>query len=77
MEYTDNNGNKFDYEKLLPCPFCGVVPIITFIGNNYTKSRRVTIKCKGCRAERTDAAIFQDHVWVAMVAIDHWNKRVQ
>ena len=72
--YLSNSG-EFEAEELKPCPFCGGEADLSFIGNDYTKSRKVTIKCKGCRAKRTDAALRYSHEWVARVAIDYWNKR--
>lgn len=61
--------------ELLPCPFCGGEPALTFIGNNRTKSRKVNIKCKGCRIQRTDAALIHDMDWLEKVAITAWNTR--
>jgi Lar family restriction alleviation protein len=74
-KYIDNGGNVFMDNVLLPCPFCGGKPEILFIGNNHTRSRKVTIKCKTCRIKRTDAGLRFDHEWVARNAIKTWNKR--
>ncbi len=74
--YIDNNGNEFKHNPLLPCPFCGCSPELLFIGNNYTKSRKVIVKCKMCRVQRTDATLRHDQEWAAKVAINNWNQRI-
>lgn len=74
-EYQPHNGNSFMADELLPCPFCGGEPELKFFGNDYTKSRKATIKCKKCRAEITNAALKHDSKWCAMVSIEDWNKR--
>ena len=74
-EYLPNTGNSFMADELLPCPFCGGEPELKFVGNDYTKSRKATIKCKKCRAEITNAALKHDSKWCAMVSIEDWNKR--
>jgi len=77
-EYFPNSGDGFMADELLPCPFCGSDAKLLFIGNDYTKSRKVTVKCTkvDCRVQRTDAALAHNHEWVARVAIDGWNSRV-
>ena len=75
MTYSDNNGNEFIADDLLLCPFCGNKPDLIFIGNNHTKSRKVTVKCNKCRIQRTDAALRNEHEQVARWAIEHWNDR--
>jgi hypothetical protein len=77
IEYFPNTGETFFADELEPCPFCGSVPELNFIGNDYTKSRKVVVKCKKCRIQRTDAAIRFDHKWVALNAIKSWNTRVK
>ena len=62
---------------LLDCPFCGAHPEVKHIGNAYTKSRKITIRCPSCRVERTDATIRFDFVWLERVAEEHWNQRGQ
>ena len=74
-EYMDNSGNEFIADVMLPCPFCGSEPDITFKGNNHTKKRSVTIKCPKCRIQRTDAALRNNHEWCAKVCIEQWNAR--
>jgi Lar family restriction alleviation protein len=62
-------------EELKPCPFCGDAPEMQHIGNAHTKSRKIVIKCNGCRIQRTDAAIRHDFNWLEKLAIEQWNKR--
>lgn len=62
-------------KELLPCPFCGTNPIVETIGNDYTKSRKITIKCPSCRIQRTDAALRHGFEWLEEVAADQWNSR--
>lgn len=62
--------------ELLPCPFCGSQPEIKRIGNDFTPKRKITIKCKKCRIERTDSAIRNGMDWLENVAIKQWNERV-
>lgn len=74
--YIDNGGNKIKADILLECPFCGSDPLILFIGNDYTKTRKVTIKCRKCNVSRTDAAFQCNHAWVLRASIKQWNKRI-
>lgn len=66
--------------KLLPCPFCGSAPTWYLIGNEYTKSQKIVVKCPKCRIERTDA-ILNNHghtiEWLEEVAIKNWNQRIK
>jgi len=62
-------------ERLLPCPFCGGEPEMLHKGNKFSAKRSVTIKCKQCRVQRTDAAMRFGMAWLEGVATDHWNKR--
>ena len=75
VNYTDNNGRIFQANELLPCPFCGGDPVMLFIGNSHTKSRKVEIKCKNCHVKRIDATIMHTHDWIAYCAINNWNQR--
>lgn len=61
--------------KLLPCAFCGGEPELLHIGNDYKPKKRITIKCKKCRVERTDAALHHDFNWLEDVAQKGWNDR--
>lgn len=76
IKYLTNDGVEFCGDEMLPCPFCGGQPIITFIGNNHTKKRKVEIKCKSCRVQRTNAAIYNDLQSLAELSINQWNKRI-
>ena len=78
-EYKDNDGYKFTYYRLKECPFCGSLPEINFIGNNFTKSRKVEITCsdKKCSCRITTAGIHSNHEQVAKWSIDKWNKRFE
>lgn len=64
--------------KLKPCPFCGseaAEPI--FIGNDNTRRRKVTIRCKapGCTQGVTVAALRFNHDWCHQEAVEKWNNR--
>lgn|SRR5574343_1876697 len=61
--------------ELKSCPFCGGEPELQHIGNLHTKSRKIKIKCKKCRCQRTDAAIYHDFNWLEDVAAKEWNRR--
>lgn len=75
--YSDNNGNNHELDKLLPCPFCGGEPLLEFIGNDFTKNRKVEIKCQSCHIESVNATIRNNSKWVAEISINKWNKRVK
>lgn len=64
-----------ELERLLPCPFCGGEPEMLRKGNNHRPKRSITIRCKGCRVERTDAAIRHGMDWLEHIATEHWNQR--
>jgi len=61
--------------ELSNCPFCGSEPIIKHIGNDYTKTRSIEIKCPKCRIKRIDAALRYDFSWLEKVAAGNWNQR--
>ena len=70
---------SWDNEKeffLLGCPFCGAEPKVNHIGNNYTKKRKIEIKCQKCRVKRTDAALKYGFDFLEKVAVEAWNERV-
>ena len=46
------------------------------VGNDFTKNRKVVIKCPKCRIARTDAALTHGFDWLDNVAIAAWNQRI-
>ena len=74
--YYPHSGNDFIADVMLSCPFCGGEPELTFIGNDYSKSRKVEIKCKGCRVTLVNAGIRSGSEQLAKWSIEAWNKRV-
>ena len=74
--YKPHSGNDFMADSLLPCPFCGSDAELTFIGNDYAKSRKVEIKCSGCRITLVNAGIRTGSRELAVYSIESWNKRV-
>jgi len=73
MKYKSYNG--IDEIKLLSCPFCGHFPIIKYIGNDYTKNRKIEIKCPNCRIKRVDASKLHNFYFLEKVMAKLWNKR--
>lgn len=61
--------------SLMPCPFCGGEATLRPQGNAYTKSRKITVKCKDCRVELTHAAIHYGFDWLAEKIERDWNRR--
>ena len=64
--------------RLLPCPFCGSTPTWHLIGNEFTKSQKIVVKCPKCRIQRTDAILNGRRYtteWLEEVAIYNWNRR--
>ena len=74
--YTPHSGNDFLADAMLPCPFCGGEPKLTFIGNDYSKVRKVEIKCKQCRVSIMNAGIKSSSEQLAKYGIASWNSRV-
>ena len=74
MKFVSWSGEK-DIE-LLDCPFCGNQPVVSHIGNDNTKVRKIEIKCPCCHAKRTDAAMKHDFDWLEKVAVRNWNERI-
>lgn len=62
-------------KKLMPCPFCGTIPAVREIGNEWTKKRSIVIKCPKCRCQRTDATMRFAFDWLRDVAAKNWNQR--
>jgi hypothetical protein len=61
--------------SLMPCPFCGGEATLRPQGNAYTKSRKITVKCKDCRVKLTHAAIHYGFDWLAEKIERDWNRR--
>lgn len=62
-------------ERLLPCPFCGGNVKTTYIGNEWTKVRKICVKCKRCGCEQTTGTPHYGFDWLESVAEANWNKR--
>lgn len=60
---------------LLACPCCGADPVMHQKGSDWTRTRKVTIKCPECRLQRTDAALRHDMAWLIDVSTKAWNTR--
>ena len=73
-KYFSNDGH-FYAPVAKNCPFCGTHPDVLVIGNNHTKSRKVTIKCKKCRVQLTNAGLKFDSETLAKSSIKAWNYR--
>ena len=68
--------SKLDLDdRLPPCPNCRGELKSHYIGNMWTKSRKIKVKCSTlkCRIERTDAAIAQDFVFLENSQINAWS----
>ena len=73
-------GYGFEQEfisQLLNCPFCGGRPKVEKIGNYVTVLRKVKIKCKKCRIEKTLSTVNTKNPWSFLFSNikDHWNRR--
>jgi hypothetical protein len=75
-EYKTHSGNVFLADVIISCPFCGGEPQLTFIGNDYSKKRKVEIKCMGCRVTLINDGIRSSSEQLAKWSIEAWNKRV-
>lgn len=62
-------------QELKPCPFCGGEPKFTEVGSDLSKSRKLTIQCKGCRFKLTNAAMRHGFDWLYEITITAWNTR--
>jgi len=62
-------------EELKPCPLCGGEADLTLKGNDHTKKRSVTIKCKKCSVTLTVGAMRFSHNWCEETSIKKWNTR--
>ena len=65
-------------KPLKPCPGCKSHDVaLRRMGNDHTKTRKITIKCGACRLERTDAARAYSMEWLEEVAVRNWNARAE
>lgn len=62
-------------EELKPCPFCGGKAERGFVGNDFTKSRKVEIECTECHARMVVGAIRNTHEWCDETVTKRWNDR--
>lgn len=61
--------------ELAPCPFCGSEPEMKYTGNEWTKSRKIEIKCPGCRVKLINASMKHGFDWLEDVTVKAWNTR--
>ena len=73
--YSPHTGEPFKADALLECPFCGGIPQLNFIGNDYTKTREVNIRCSNCRVTMPNKGRRFNSEQLAKITIDNWNKR--
>ncbi len=73
-EFRTHDGEVFVI-NLLPCPFCSADPEMKMSGNYHHKRRRITVRCRKCRIERSDASISNNNLWLVRVAEKNWNAR--
>ena len=62
-------------DNVSDCPFCGGRPLISQKGNDRTRSRSTTIKCRPCNVQMTHGAIRNSMEWTKKVTIEYWNSR--
>lgn len=74
-----NDGLELPEHQLKPCPFCGGVPVVKFVGNRHTKKRSVVITCGtfGCTYHLVVAAIRGTAAWCYGKAAEQWNRRFE
>lgn len=70
MSYAEGIDHKLDL-----CAFCGGTASATYVGNDRSKKRSITVKCSVCRVRRTDAALRHGFDWLEDIAIKGWNQR--
>lgn len=73
VEYTISEGQTFKADKLLPCPFCGGVPVLEFFKQDLRSG--ATISCPDCFMKRSGVSLRQSCDWVARILIMFWNNR--
>jgi len=61
--------------EFLPCPFCGSIPVATYRGSEFGKKRSITVKCRNCRIERTDATLQFGFDYLERLVVENWNNR--
>lgn len=61
--------------ELLACPFCGGTPEFRLQGNDHTRTRKLTLKCLGCRFQITNGAIRHGVEWLYEITTAAWNTR--
>ena len=57
------------------CPFCNGKPVITHIGNDSTRLKRVAIQCSDCGVRIINSADTPNFKWLDNVTIEQWNER--
>jgi len=78
VEYYPNTGETILDDELSPCPFCGGKAVVSFIGNDRTKSKKVEIKCTGnCRCIMVNASLYNRYSSKKLlnIGIGYWNTR--
>ena len=74
MTHPDQEA-RAAFEALKPCPCCGGEPELRYQGNDFTRSRKLTVRCKSCRLELTHAAMRHDFAWLESHILADWNRR--
>lgn len=75
--YKDNLSNELEFDPMSPCPMCGANPRIWFIGNDYSKQRKVKIKCKNtkCQVSISHRGLYTPSETLLMLVVSAWNRR--